>query len=279
MAKEKGIENKWLKHFPWDEEVEFVNHNVFKNESFRECQREIINATMSGRDVIALIPTGGGKSLTFQLPAAISDKKVTFVIMPLISLIEDNLAYVRDTLGLPAVALTSQGKTKKEEKKNANIYGEIRNLQHFIVYLTPEKLTHSNALINMMDQMYANNHIARFVIDEVHCVSHWGQDFRKDYLSLSMLKERFPKTPVLGLTATATIKVKDDINKRLGMKDTIFFQSSFNRPNLFYEIRDKKATKNALDDLVQMIKARYRGQSGIIYCITRKDCERLAETL
>jgi bloom syndrome protein len=118
------------------------------------------------------------------------------------------------------------------------------------------------------------------VIDEVHCVSHWGQDFRKDYLQLDFLKEKYPKVPLLCLTATATIKVKDDIVKRLKIeKDYAFFQSSFNRPNLIYEIRDRKQFKNVNDDLVQMLRTRFRGKSGIIYCISRKECEKLAEVL
>ena len=118
------------------------------------------------------------------------------------------------------------------------------------------------------------------MIDEVHCVSHWGQDFRKDYLHLDILKKRFPKVPILGLTATATQKVKDDMAKRLGIKNrVIYFQSSFNRPNLVYEIREKKKMKDTEQDLVQMLRTRFKNRSGIIYCISRKDCERLAETL
>ena len=118
------------------------------------------------------------------------------------------------------------------------------------------------------------------MIDEVHCVSHWGQDFRKDYLHLDILKKRFPTCPILGLTATATQKVKDDIAKRLGITNkVIYFQSSFNRPNLLYEIRDKKQIKDIEHDVKIMLKTRFAGKSGIIYCVSRKDCERLAENL
>ena len=114
----------------------------------------------------------------------------------------------------------------------------------------------------------------------MHCVSHWGQDFRKDYLNLSLLKQRYPKVPVLGLTATATQKVKDDIAVRLGIKHSVcYFQSSFNRPNLSYEIKDKKSFKSIDEDLSRLLKLRFKGKSGIIYCLSRKDCERLADTL
>lgn len=130
-----------------------------------------------------------------------------------------------------------------------------------------------------MDDLHQMGRIDRFVIDEVHCVSSWGQDFRKDYLHLDILKQRYPSVPLLGLTATATVKVKDDIAKRLGIvKKVIFFQSSFNRPNLVYEIRDKKGGK--MDkDIVDLLRTRFVNKSGIIYCISRKDCEKLAETL
>lgn len=181
-------------------------------------------------------------------------------------------------LGIAACSL-SVGNTQKEEKKIGFIYSEIKQMQYKIVYVTPEKIVKSPGLISTIDELYMNGKIDRFVIDEVHCVSHWGQDFRKDYLHLDILKKRFPKVPILGLTATATQKVKDDIAKRLGITSkVIYFQSSFNRPNLLYEIRDKK-TKDIDRDVVQMLQTRFVGKSGIIYCISRKDCEKLAENL
>ncbi len=128
-----------------------VNTEIFGNKDFRENQREIINATKSGKDVLALIPTGGGKSLTFQI-AAVTGEGVTFVVMPLLSLIEDNLNFVLE-LGIRAVSL-SVGNTKKEENKMGHIYSEIRQVQHKIVYLTPEKLVASPALMNVLDELY-----------------------------------------------------------------------------------------------------------------------------
>ena len=121
----------------------------------------------------------------------------------------------------------------------------MKQMRYMTVYLTPEKIVKSPGLISTIDELYTMNKIDQFVIDEVHCKSHWGQDFRKDYLHLDILKKRFPKVPILGLTATATVKVKDDIAKRLGITaKVIYFQSSFNRPNLLYEIRDKKSIKD-----------------------------------
>ena len=135
-------------------------------------------------------------------------------------------------------------------------------------------------MVNVLQTLYMRKQIARFVIDEVHCVSHWGQDFRKDYLHLDMLKKKFPLVPLLCLTATATVRVKEDIVKRLGIQNrVVYFKSSFNRPNLIYEIRDKSTIKDVNEDLVSLIRTRFKNQSGIIYCISRKDCERLAKML
>ena len=187
---------------------------MFGNSGFRECQREIINATKSGRDCLALIPTGGGKSLTFQL-AAVTDEGVTFVVMPLISLIEDNLNFILD-LGIPAISLS--GNSSNEPGK---AYNDIRALKFRIVYLTPEKLVHSPGLISVVQELYTSGLVDRFVIDEVHCVSHWGQDFRADYLALNILKQKYPTVPILGLTATATIQVKDDLAERLGISQEL----------------------------------------------------------
>jgi bloom syndrome protein len=196
--------------------------------------------------------------------------------MPLISLIEDNLNFVIN-VGIPACSLS--GANKKTEKSIGHYYQEIKAGQHKIVYTTPEMLVKSPGLNSTLDELYSTNRIDRFVIDEVHCVSHWGQDFRKDYLHLDQLKKRFPKVPILGLTATATVKVKDDIIQRLGIKSTcVCFQSSFNRPNLLYEIREKNS-KKVEQDIADILKKRFINKCGIIYCISRKDCENIAENL
>lgn len=153
-------------------------------------------------------------------------------------------------------------------------------MKYKLVYMCPEKLIKSPAIMSVIDFLYSHGKIDRFVIDEVHCVSHWGQDFRKDYLNLDMLKKRFPTVPLLCLTATATIKVKIDILDRLGIADKVVsLQSSFNRPNLVYEIRAKKDFKDMNEDLVSLLRTRFKNKSGIIYCISRKDCEKLAQSL
>ena len=150
-----------------------------------------------------------------------------------------------------------------------------------LIYLTPEKLVQSKSFITILDRLYSENRISRFVIDEVHCVSHWGQDFRKDYRELQILRMRYPNVPMIVLTATATIAVKYDIVKHLKLQNIVFFQSSFNRPNLLYEIRDKaKIKKNLADDIIMLLRDRNLiYQSGIIYCLSRQECEELCSEL
>ena len=153
-------------------------------------------------------------------------------------------------------------------------------MRYKLVYLTPEKLVNSPGFMSVLEDLYKGGKLNRFVIDEVHCVSHWGQDFRKDYLSLNILKRKYPTVPLLCLTATATIQVKEDIAKRLGItKHVVYFQSSFNRPNLIYEIRDKKKKTDVEADIVSLLRTRLKNKCGIIYCISRKDCEQLSESL
>jgi RecQ family ATP-dependent DNA helicase len=185
---------------------------VFGNDGFKESQLEIINAALSGKDVMALIPTGGGKSLCFQLPALL-DKGYTFIIMPLISLIEDQ-AYQLRQRNIKAFAFSKMTASNNSSKTFfTDLLRGDETLK--LIYLTPEKFVNSPAFMSVLDKLYQMKRISRFVIDEVHCVSHWGQDFRKDYRELSLLRMRYPKVPIIALTATATVPVKYDINQIL----------------------------------------------------------------
>ena len=149
-----------------------------------------------------------------------------------------------------------------------------------LVYTTPEKIASNQNLKDIMERLYRKGLIDRFVIDEVHCVSSWGGDFRADYLELKLLKKNFPKVPILGLTATASQEVKEDVSAKLGITSkVIYFQSSFNRPNLVYEVRHKHNISNLDRDIGLLIRNRFKDKTGIVYCTSRKDCEKLSETL
>ena len=148
-----------------------------------------------------------------------------------------------------------------------------------LIYLTPEKFVNSQSFMGVLDKLYHEGRISRFVIDEVHCVSHWGQDFRKDYRELNILRVRYPKVPLLVLTATATVPVKYDIVQILKIQNVVFFQSSFNRPNLIYKIRDKGKVKKLSEDIIVLLREKFLFMSGIIYCLSRYECERLCAEL
>nr|APZ84616.1 RecQ-like helicase 4 [Zea mays subsp. parviglumis] len=265
-------DRKWSStNFPWTKELEAKNRNKFGNHSFRPNQREIINATMSGHDVFVLMPTGGGKSLTYQLPALISSG-LTLVVCPLVSLIQDQIMHLSQA-NIPATYLSGNLDWSEQQE----IMKDLMSCRYKLLYVTPEKIAKSGALSRVLDNLNSQGHLSRIVIDEAHCVSQWGHDFRPDYKSLGVLKQNFPKTPVLALTATATARVKEDVVQALALENCIVFKQSFNRPNLRYYLRPK--TKKCVEDIDLFIRTNHSKECGIIYCLSRMDCEKVAEKL
>ncbi|MFL6537108.1 MAG: DNA helicase RecQ [Chthoniobacterales bacterium] len=236
----------------------------FGYDEFRPLQREIITDALSGRDVFALLPTGGGKSLCFQLPALLRDG-LTIVVSPLIALMKDQV----DALRTSGIAATFLNSTLDESEAKARWRG-LHRAEFKLLYVAPERLMLSGFLEKAL-----NWNIAQFAIDEAHCISEWGHDFRPEYRELKKLRTQFPDVPMMALTATATERVRDDIVKQLKLRETSCYVASFNRPNLTYRVAPKTS---AYDQTLEFIRAR-RDDSGIVYCASRKSAESIAEKL
>lgn len=238
------------KHFGYDE--------------FRPLQKEIIGRVLAKEDCLVLMPTGGGKSLCFQLPTLLQEG-LTVVISPLISLMKDQVDALTEN-GINAAYINSSLTHAEIDE----IIAQIKSGAIKLLYIAPERLSipHFQALLQTLP-------IGLFAIDEAHCISEWGHDFRPDYRNLNKLRTSFPNIPIIALTATATNKVRDDIVKQLNLPKPNIFTSSFNRQNLSYEVMPKKDSFNTILSLVEL----YPEESVIIYCFSRKDTESLAEKL
>jgi ATP-dependent DNA helicase RecQ len=243
-------------------------HRIFGFTAFRPGQEAVVGDALAGRDVIALMPTGGGKSLCFQLPALLKEG-VSLVVSPLIALMQDQVRLLEDN----GIAATFINSSLRREEVQQRIEGMLRG-DFKLVYLAPERLLMTDFLMGPLEQLAANSGISAFVIDEAHCVSEWGHDFRPEYRQLSTLRRRHPHIPILAFTATATPRVRSDIIAQLGLRDPAVHLSSFNRPNLYYAVRQKDAGTYA--ELLRIVRA---GGCGIVYCLSRKRVEKIREQL
>lgn len=246
---------------------EALKHH-FGFEQFKGCQLEIINSLLDGEDVFVLMPTGGGKSLCYQLPALMSEGTAV-IISPLIALMKnqvDALRHLGEEEGVAHFLNSSLSRAQTETVKRDILSGKTK-----LLYVAPESLS-KEANISFLKTIK----ISFFAIDEAHCISEWGHDFRPEYRRIRPLISELGDFPLIALTATATPKVQHDIQKNLGILKARIFKSSFNRPNLYYEVRPK--TKEVDREIIKYIK-NHSGKSGIIYCLSRKRVEELAEIL
>jgi ATP-dependent DNA helicase RecQ len=227
-------------------------------------QREIVQNALAGQDVFVLMPTGGGKSLCFQLPALMREG-LTIVVSPLIALMKDQVDALQAS-GIPATYLNS---TLEREEAKARWRGLHRG-EYRMLYVAPERL-----MLDAFLERALNWNIAQFAIDEAHCISEWGHDFRPEYRELKKLRKHLPDVPIMALTATATERVRADVIKELKLRDPRFYVASFNRPNLTYRVVPKTAP---YEQLLAFIRSR-PNDSGIVYCASRKSTESLARNL
>ena len=253
------------KHIPSSAPALQTLRQVFGYDSFRGQQNAIIEQVISGRDVLVLMPTGGGKSLCYQIPALVM-QGVGVVISPLIALMQDQVSALHQ-LGVRAAFLNST----LDFEQVREIEQRLRKGELDLLYIAPERLTHPRT-----QALFAQCQIALFAIDEAHCVSQWGHDFRADYLQLSLLHQQFPQVPRIALTATADERTRQEIIQRLALEQAQVFISGFDRPNIRYRIIQKD---NARQQLLAFIRSEHAGDTGIVYCLSRKKVEETADWL
>ena len=241
-----------------------VLREIFGYESFRGDQRAIIAAAEAGRDTLVLMPTGGGKSLCYQIPALLRCG-VGIVVSPLIALMEDQVGALRDA-GVRAAFLNSTLSRADQQR----VVADLKSASLQIVYVAPERLMQEQTL-----ELLAGLRLSLIAIDEAHCVSQWGHDFRQDYLALNELKRRFPGVPRMALTATATPPTRDEIIARLELDAPAVFTASFDRPNIRYHVQAKSDARRQLLRFLD----NHRGEAGIVYCLARNKTEQTAEWL
>lgn len=245
--------------------LEAALKHFFGYDSFRPGQRKIVEEALQNRDLLVIMPTGGGKSICFQLPALLKPG-LTVVVSPLISLMQDQVDALRDN-GIAATFLNSTlswDEVKQREK--AILDGKIK-----LLYVAPERLLSENFL-PLLESVKSRLGLSAFAIDEAHCISQWGHDFRPEYRQMKQLRQRYPDVPLIALTATATKRVQQDIIQQLNLKNPGIHLSSFNRPNLYYEVISKD--RYSYNQLIKRIQS-YDG-SGIVYCLSRRNVEEIS---
>ena len=246
---------------------------VFGYDQFRGPQQAIVEHMVAGRDALVLMPTGGGKSLCYQIPAIARQQAgqgVTIVVSPLIALMHDQVGALHEA-GVAAAYLNSTLSGEEAyQVEQRMLRGEITML-----YAAPERLT-TPRFLAQLDALFARGQLSLFAIDEAHCVSQWGHDFRPEYRALTVLHERFPGVPRMALTATADALTRDDILERLQLEDARAFVSSFDRPNIRYTIEEKR---DSTAQLLRFIEREHEGDAGIVYCQSRRKVEDMAQTL
>ncbi|MDX8386762.1 MAG: RecQ family ATP-dependent DNA helicase, partial [Gallionella sp.] len=244
-------------------------HTVFGYTEFRGAQQSIVEHVVAGGDALVLMPTGGGKSLCYQMPALLREG-VGIVVSPLIALMQDQVDALKQ-LGVSAAFLNSSldAETAREVSRQM-LSGEMK-----LLYVAPERLM-TDSFLNQLQKLQQNGSIALFAIDEAHCVSQWGHDFRPEYRALSVLHERFPEVPRIALTATADAPTRKEIIERLALEDAQQFVASFDRPNIRYRVTLKN---NARQQLLAFLEAEHPQDAGIVYCLSRKKVEETAAKL
>jgi ATP-dependent DNA helicase RecQ len=250
---------------PQFQSLEEALKHFFGYETFRLGQQQIVEEALQDRDLLIIMPTGGGKSLCFQLPALLKPG-LTVVVSPLIALMQDQVDALQDN-GIGATFLNSSLSWDNVRSREAAILkGKIK-----LLYVAPERLL-GEKFLPFLEQVRSQIGISAFAVDEAHCVSEWGHDFRPEYRQMKQLRQRYPDVPILALTATATGRVRQDIIQQLTLKQPGIHVASFNRPNLYYDVQPKQ--RQSYNQLLKQVRS-HKG-SGIIYCLSRRKVDEIS---
>mmetsp|Transcript_13267 Transcript_13267/g.17711 ORF Transcript_13267/g.17711 Transcript_13267/m.17711 type:complete len:1088 (+) Transcript_13267:68-3331(+) len=257
---------------------QYENAVTFGHKGFRSGQRQVVEAALAGRDCFVLMPTGGGKSLCYQLPAWCCPG-LAVVFSPLVSLIQDQVDSMNECGVMSATLSSSSAGGLFTDATWATLRSLPAHGGVKLLYITPEKLAQSNQTKRALHDLAGRGLLSRFIVDEAHCVSSWGHDFRPDYLQLKILRQEFTNVPIMALTATADRRVVDDVSTVLGLREPFSWRSSFNRAKLDYEVRTKVQSKVKVQGEIAEYVKRHLNESGLVYCLSRKDCETTCEAL
>lgn len=266
-----------INSFPWKEEIQLINKEIFQHESFRPLQEAIINAVLSGSDVFSCLPTGSGKSLFYQLPALVKSRSpgVTIVVMPLVALISDQKRQF-EIYGMSCMSLgTSDGCLQKISRKISDLEGSLKP----VIFTSPEILD-DNKVFEFVKKLHRNKQLDRIVFDEAHCILEWGSTFRKAYTQLRKLRSNeFWAPQIVMLTGSASPFQRRTLMKTIKLKDPAVFVLSHDRPNIFLSVVPKKSEDSDLKLILEIATRRYPNKSGIIYCRTKKMCDKVCTEL